>query len=233
VKAVLLAAGLGTRLAPLTNHIPKCLLPIHGKPLLEIWLDLLGRAGVDEVLVNTHHLAGQVEAFVRQRRKGPRVLLAFEPVLLGSAGTLRANRSVVAGESFFLAANADNLTDFDFSELIREHETGGRLATLALFRAPDPQACGIVELDASGTVTSFVEKPAAPAGDLANAGLYALSPDVIDLIDPQPPKDIGRDLLPRLVGRARGILTTAYLRDIGTLEAYEQAQQDWPASVQA
>ena len=120
MKAFLLAAGLGTRLRPLTDHVPKCLVDIGGRPLLDIWLDALASAGVDEVLVNVHHLHDLVEEHVAARAgRAPFVRVVHEPVLLGSAGTLRANREFVAGEQFFLAINADNLTTFDIGRLMR------------------------------------------------------------------------------------------------------------------
>ncbi|HXJ25813.1 MAG TPA: nucleotidyltransferase family protein, partial [Streptosporangiaceae bacterium] len=134
MKAFLLAAGLGTRLRPMTDHTPKCMLEIGGRPLLDLWLAELDRAGVTEVLVNLHHLAGMVRAHLAARSGPPAVRLFEEPELLGSAGTLAANRDWVHGEEFFLAANADNLTDFDLRLLVEEHRRGGAAATLAAFR---------------------------------------------------------------------------------------------------
>jgi mannose-1-phosphate guanylyltransferase len=227
VKAFLLAAGLGTRLRPITDRTPKCLLRIGERTLLDIWLDALAGVGVDEVLLNTHHLAGLVAAHVAARPGGPVVRLSHEPELLGSAGTLAANRDFVAGEDMFLAINADNLTDFDLGLLVKEHRAHDAIATLTLFHAPDPRACGIVEVT-GGRMTGFVEKPADPPGDLANAGVYAFSPAVLDLIDEPLPRDIGFDLLPRLVGRARAIdMGGAYFIDIGTPAALTRARDEW------
>ena len=145
MKAFLLAAGLGTRLRPLTDHLPKCLVDIGGRPLLDIWLDALASAGVDEVLLNVHHLHHLVEEHVVARAgRAPFVRVVHEPVLLGSAGTLRANRDFVAGEQFFLAINADNLTTFDIGRLVQAHHSAPLLATLAVFHAPHPERCGIV-----------------------------------------------------------------------------------------
>jgi mannose-1-phosphate guanylyltransferase len=233
VKAFLLAAGLGTRLRPLTEHMPKCLLPVDGRSLIDIWLDALHRAGIDEVLVNLHHLPELVDDHLAARTSrgvGPEVRTVFEPELLGSAGTLRANRAWVEGEEFFLAINADNLTDFDLRILMAAHRPRGVLATLALFKSPVPSACGIVELGPDGLVAGFVEKPPAPVGDLANAGMYAFDPSALDLLDGvggAASVDIGYHLLPLLVGRAGGVLVEGYFRDIGTGEAYELAQTEW------
>ena len=233
MKAFLLAAGHGTRLRPITDSTPKCLLPIDGRPLLDIWLDALVKAGVSDVLLNAHHLADQVEAHVAARVGGPTVRLVIEPELLGSAGTLRANRDFVAGDDMFLAINADNLTDFDLGVLIDAHQAGGALATLSLFRAPDPTQVGVVEVSA-GLVVGFEEKPAHPRGDLANAGMYAFAPAVINEISGPDPRDIGFHLLPKLIGRARAVaLNGSYFIDIGTSEALRRARDDWKGRTEA
>jgi mannose-1-phosphate guanylyltransferase len=229
MKAFLLAAGVGSRLRPITDTIPKCMLAIDGRPLLDIWLDAFDRAGVDEVLVNLHHLPDVVRSHLAERPGPPAVRTFFEPELLGSAGTLAANRDWVGGEEMFLACYADNLTDFDLRSLVQAHQEHGPLATWTVFHSERPSAGGVVELDGSGTVLGFTEKPSSPVSDLVNAGMYAFHPDVLDEIDAAPPRDIGYDLLPRLVGRARAIPVDGYLRDVGTIEAYQRAQQDWRA----
>ncbi len=227
MKAVLLAAGLGTRLRPLTDTTPKCLVRIGGRALLDIWLDALGDLGVDEVLVNTHHLADQVAAHVAGRVR-PAVHLLHEDTLRGSAGTLRAARAALQAEPWFLAVNADNLTDYDLADLVTAHARGGAMATLTAFHAPRPSACGILEVDDTGCLVGFEEKPVRPRSDLANAGIYAFSRDVLDLVDGPEPCDIGTHLLPRLVGRARVIgIGDAYLRDLGTPEALAEARATW------
>lgn len=229
MKAFLLAAGLGTRLRPITDSTPKCMLRIGGAPLLDIWLDALAGAGVHEVLVNLHHLAAVVRSHLAARRGPPAVRLVEEPVLLGSAGTLLANRGFVEGEEMFLAINADNLTDFDLGVLVDAHRAGGAIATLSLFRSPRPSECGIVAVE-DGRVVGYVEKPADPPGDLANAGMYAFHPEVLDVIAAEPPQDIGYHLLPRLVGRARAVtIGDCYFIDIGTPAALQRARHEWQA----
>jgi mannose-1-phosphate guanylyltransferase len=227
VKAFLLAAGIGSRLRPITDVTPKCMLDVGGRPLLDIWLDSFDRAGVDEVLVNLHHLPDVVRRHLAGHEGPPSVRMVYEPELLGSAGTLAANRRWVDGEEFFLACNADNLTDFDLRSLVDAHLRHGAIATLTVFHSPNPSAGGVVELDAAGRVTGFVEKPSQPVSDLVNAGMYAFHPSLLDEIG-APPKDIGYGLLPRLVGRARAVLVEGYFRDIGTPEAYRLAEQEWP-----
>ena len=232
MKAFLLAAGLGTRLRPLTDTTPKCMLPIGGRPMLDIWLDEFDRAGVDEVLVNLHHLPDVVGDHIAGRTAPPKAGMVFEPELLGSAGTLLANRWWVDGEDMFLACYADNLTDFDLRSLIDTHVRHDAIATLAVFHSPNPSAGGVVELGPAGRVTGFVEKPAQPVSDLTNAGMYAFHPRVLDEIPDKRPSDIGYDLLPALVGRARAVPVEGYFRDIGTAEAYQRAREEWPARAQ-
>jgi mannose-1-phosphate guanylyltransferase len=228
MKAFLLAAGVGSRMRPITGTIPKCMVPIAGQPLLDIWLDAFDRAGIDEVLVNLHHLPDVVRHHLAARIGPPAVRTVFEPELLGSAGTLATNREWVDDQESFLVCNADNLTDFDLRSLINAHREHGALATLTLFHSERPWAGGVVEIDAVGRVIGFVEKPADPVSDLTNAGMYAFHPTVLDEIDGPPPKDIGFDLLPRLVGQARTVLVDGYFRDIGTADAYRRAREEWP-----
>ncbi|HEX6519254.1 MAG TPA: nucleotidyltransferase family protein [Streptosporangiaceae bacterium] len=229
MKAFLLAAGIGSRLRPITDITPKCMLDIDGKPLLDIWFDSFAKAGVDEVLVNLHHLPDVVRDHVVARTGPPVIRMTYEPELLGSAGTLLANRRWVAGDEFFLACNADNLTDFDLRTLIDAHSAHGGIATLTLFHSPNPSSGGVVEVDGSGQVVGFAEKPSHPVSDLTNAGIYAFRPEVLDELNWPGPCDIGYDLLPRLVGRARAVLIEGYFRDIGTPDAYRLARQEWPA----
>ena len=229
MKAFLLAAGLGTRLRPLTDTMPKCLVPVGGRPLLDLWLDNFRAAGVDEVLVNLHHLPEQVRSHLAAHRGGPPVRTTYEPTLLGSAGTLVAGREFVGSDEVFLAVNGDDLTDFDLRRLVIALEAApAAQAAIAVFHAPGPQACGILEVE-DGVVVSFEEKPAAPRGDLANAGMYAFRRPVLDLVPEATPVDIGTHLLPRLVGRSVAVpVGDAFLIDIGTPEALARAEAEWP-----
>lgn len=228
MKAFLLAAGVGSRLRPITDTTPKCMLPVGGHPLLGIWLDAFAQAGVDEVLVNLHYLPDVVHSYLAERNGPPAVLTSHEPELLGSAGTLAANREWVDGEDFFLACNADNLTDFDLRSLIKAQREHQAVATLGVFRSATPSAGGVVEADATGTITGFTEKPDHPVSDLVNAGLYAFKPMLLGEITGEPPRDIGYHLLPGLVGRAKVVLVGGYFLDIGTPDAYRRACEEWP-----
>jgi mannose-1-phosphate guanylyltransferase len=204
------------------------MVPVNGQPMLDIWLDAFDRAGVDEVFINLHHLPDVVRHHLKTRAGTPTVRTFFESELLGSAGTLAANRAWVDGEEMFLVCYADNLTDFDLRLLIHAHQEQRAIATLTVFHSERPSAGGVVELDATGTVVGFEEKPANPVSDLVNAGMYGFHPDVLDELGGPPPRDIGYDLLPRLVGRAKALPVEGYFRDIGTIDAYERAQREWP-----
>ena len=225
MRAFLLAAGLGTRMGAITQTTPKCLLPVAGKPLLGRWFDLLARAGVTSVLVNTHHLPEPVRAYVGSCDPPLEVTLAHEPVLLGSAGTLRENRAFASGEDRFLVVYADNASQVDLRGLVRAHHAQSA-ATLGLFRVPDPHTRGIVELDAGGTVVGFIEKPERPKSNLAWAGLLVGTGALMAAIPDETPCDLGHDVLPRLLGRMRGLEIDGYHRDVGTPESYRQACDD-------
>ncbi len=226
MKAILLAAGLGTRLRPLTEAVPKCLVPIAGRPLLAYWLDLFERHGIDQVLINTHHLPEAVREYVQHCDSRVGITLTFEEQLLGSAGTLAANWGFVEGEGAFFIGYADNLTGADLSALCDFHASHDGPLTMGLFEPADPTACGIAELDAAGRVVGFEEKPAQPRSRWANAGLYVAGPSLADFLPTQVPADIGHHLLPRLVGHMRAVPVRGYLRDIGTWGAYERAEED-------
>lgn len=227
MKAFLLAAGFGTRLRPFTDSTPKCLLPIQKTPLLGVWLSLCRTYGVREILINTHAHATEVAEFVRKGPNGLRIHVVEERVLLGSAGTLRANREFVQNEEVFWVFYADVLTCMNLDAMLRFHARG-TAATLGVSSVPDPHRCGIVTLDRDHVVRGFVEKPVMPQSNLAFAGVMLATPQFLDAIPEKPVADIGFDVLPRLVGSMRGYRISEYLLDIGTRENYKVAQKTWP-----
>jgi mannose-1-phosphate guanylyltransferase len=231
VKALLLAGGLGTRLRPLTDTTPKCLVPVAGRPLLDFWVEALVEAGVAEARINTHAHADRVRDYIGRVNASGRLRLAesYEPELLGSAGTVAANAGLADDADQVLIIYADNLSDLDLRPLLAFHRHHGDPLTMALFRAPCPRACGIAELDEKGRILSFVEKPEHPASDLANAGLYVVDAAAYREIAALRAFDLGFDVLPRFVGRMRGWLWGGYYLDVGTHEALERARADAPA----
>ncbi|HSM85416.1 MAG TPA: nucleotidyltransferase family protein [Candidatus Limnocylindrales bacterium] len=228
MKAFILAAGNGTRLRPLTDTLPKCLLPIQGTPLLKIWLDLCKAAGIDEVLVNVHAHPSKIREFALQQNDGVRVRIAEEKELLGSAGTLAENRSFVAGEKDFFILYGDVLTNVDLAQLFAFHQGHHTLATLGIHQVPDPTQCGIVSADENNVVRSFVEKPARSESNWAFSGVMVARQEIFDSIPMQRPADVGFHLLPRLTGRMSAYKISGFLLDIGTLNNYTAAQSSWP-----
>lgn len=240
MKAFLLAAGKGTRLKPYTDKHPKCLIPIHGKPLLQIWIDLLASNGVNELLINTHHHADQVEAYISKARPDTTMVIetVYEPDLLGSAGTIWRNRRFVQGQSDFIIAYADNLTNVNFLKMIdihRHFRSMGGVLTMGLFNAPDPKACGIVTLDQHDKIIRFAEKPENPESDLANGGIYIAADKIFDLMQStcqtgeRQVLDLGHNVFPLLTGKMFGFrIAPYYLKDVGTPEAYKEALRQWP-----
>lgn len=227
MKAFLLAAGHGTRLRPQTDTLPKCLLPVRGVPMLEIWLGLCRQHGISDVLVNTHAHSSAVVEFLSGWRDGVQVHVMEEPKLLGSAGTLLANRKWVEAEEKFWIFYADVLTCTDLNSMLRFHSPSSA-ATIGIYRVPDPRRCGIVGLDDNSVLVNFVEKPTNPSSNLAFAGIMIATQQLLEIIPEKPGADIAFDVLPRLIGRTRAYHINDYLLDIGTKENYEQAQQTWP-----
>lgn len=234
MNVFLLAAGEGARLKPYTETIPKCLIPIHGMPMLEIWLNLLDKYHIREVLINTHHHAEKVDQFIRQMK--PRVRLkirtCYEKKLLGSGGTIIKNREFVSGARTFIIAYADNLTNINLTKMVDFHEqcrSKGGVLTMGLFHTPHPENCGIAVLDKEKKVVNFIEKPKNPVSDLANAGIYIASQDFFEPLSGLKGTregeiiDIGYHILPLLIGKMYGYKVNEYIRDIGTKESYHKA----------
>jgi mannose-1-phosphate guanylyltransferase len=228
MKALLLSAGLGTRLRPLTETIPKCLVPIRGKPLLEIWLERLSAVGIQEFLVNTHYLNNQMENFIAASKYKDRVTLVHEKKLLGTSGTLVANVDFFQGEDGMLI-HADNYCLADLKEFQNAHNKRPRecAMTMMTFRTEEPTACGIVEVNSRNIVTDFHEKISNPPGNLANAAVYILSAELIKKMatDLRRMTDFSIEVLQELKGSIYSYETSNTLIDIGTVNNYEKANK--------
>lgn len=228
MRAILLAAGLGTRLRPLTENVPKCLVPIKGQPLLEFWFDRLERAHIGPLLVNTHYLAKQVEEFINASPHRDQVKIVFEHELLGTAGTLIANLDFFQGQDGMLI-HADNYCLADLSAFQQAHRNRPPecLLTMMTFRTDEPSSCGIVELNEDGVVISFHEKISKPPGNLANGAVYILSSELLHRLatDLHLVKDFSTEVLSSLLGRIYSYETTEIFLDIGTPENYEKVNQ--------
>ncbi len=231
MKAILLTAGYGSRLRPLTDVLPKCLLPINGRPLLEYWFSMLISAGVTSILMNLHYLPHIMKDWVRLTEYASNIKMVFEESLLGTGGTLFKNILFVGNEPVMLV-HADNLCTTDIEAYIESHKNRpqGTEITLMTFDTPTPETCGIVEIDHSGIVRGFHEKVANPPGNLANAAVYIVEPSVMDFLASLNKSfiDFSKDVLPVYVGKIYTFHNLNYHRDIGNPESYLMAQIEFP-----
>ncbi|MBI3978994.1 MAG: nucleotidyltransferase family protein [Chloroflexi bacterium] len=233
MKALVLAAGEGTRLRPLTLDRPKPMVPIGGRPLLEYAVRLLKAHGVEQIAVNLHYQPEAICSYLGDGGHwGVQITYSLEHPILGTAGAARRLDGFL--DETFLVFYGDVLTDLDLTALVRFHRMRGVVGTLALHRLEDPTGKGVVDLDADGLVRRFVEKPAPgeSVGALVSAGVYVLEPAILGLIPPETFFDFGRDLFPMLVERGyrlAGWLHEGYLVDVGSVESYAQAEVDFQA----
>jgi len=226
VKTILLAAGFGTRLRPLTNNIPKCLVPIKGKPLLQIWLERLSDANFKEFLINTHYLSNQVNDFISSSNFKDKCIIKYEKILLGTAGTLLSNLNFI-GEEDCMLVHADNYCLANFKDYIIAHNQRPThcLMTMMTFRTDNPTSCGIIELDEKKVVIGFHEKVEHPPGNLANGAIYILSNELIKIINEKfsTVSDFSIEILPHFIGKIYTYETKDLFMDIGTPVAYKIA----------
>jgi NDP-sugar pyrophosphorylase family protein len=227
VKAIVLAAGKGSRLSAYTHDIPKPMLPVGGRPVLEHLLRKLKGMGVDQIFINLHHQPDIIRSYFGTGEKLElSIQYAFEPELLGTAGALRNFAGEFDNEPSFYVCYGDNLFDCDFAPLRGFHEKTGALATVGLFVKDDVRGSGVADLDQEGRVTRFVEKPdpASVTSCLVNAGVYVVSPEIMDFIH-RVPCDFGHDVFPAmLAGDAAlyGMVLDGTVRAIDTPELYEK-----------
>ena len=235
LKAFLLVAGRGERLRPLTENIPKCLLPINGMPLLQIWLEHLARSGIDEVLINTHWLHDQVSSFVRRwtaDQDKMQIVLFHEPNLLGSAGTVWANRSWAGCGPFFIIYG-DNLTRFDLRKMLTFHNKHRQSLTIRVYRAADLKRSAIVRLDQNDIVAEFEEKPQKPKSGLGAGGIYITDYRIFDFFPKHNERrvdtilDLSYHILPRMVGKMKAYMSAEFSIDIGTPDSLTKARKKW------
>ena len=235
-QALLVAGGVGSRLRPLTDVLPKCLMPICGRPLLSIWLDQLIGAGFQRIVVNTHHHAALVTAYIQASGYADHVVLDHEPTLLGTAGTLLKHAPSFGAEPV-LFAHADNLSIFEVATFARRHASrpSDIVMTMMTFESDTPSQCGIVEQDDAGRVIAFHEKSVDPPGNLANAASYIVGPEVAATAATlgRPIVDFSTEVIPRLLGRIQTFHNPLYHRDIGTPWSLAQAQFDYPIALAA
>jgi len=230
MKALLLAAGLGTRLRPITNEIPKCLVPINGKPLLQYWLENLSKVGIKEFIINTHYFNEKVEEFVKNSEFKDNITLVYEKKLLNTGGTVLANKQYFEKDESFMLIHADNLCFCDFDKFIQSHRSKKNTCeiTMMLFKTDTPKSCGIVELNKDNIVQKFHEKVENPPSNLANGAVYICDYSIFTFLENLNKEDIdfSLDVIPNYLGKINTFLNNIYHKDVGTPQAYKQAQVD-------
>ncbi len=242
MKAMILAAGEGTRLRPLTLTEPKVLLPVSGVPLIEYTLRWLKHYGITEIAINLHHLAARVQSRLGDGASfGMRIVYSLEESLLGTAGGVKKMASFF--DSPFAVIYGDVLTDLDLTAMYRFHQDREAMATVAIREMPNTWEVGVVEVDGEGRILGFTEKP--PRGSekshLSSGGVYILEKQVLDYVPEEGFCDFAYDVFPRLIELGLPMYgyhlqNGDYLLDIGTAEKYKQANMDmkdraekWPS----
>jgi len=225
LRAMVLAAGLGTRLRPLTYEIGKPMVPVLDRPVMEHILDLLSRHGFEEVIANLHWFPEAIETHF-----GKRIVCRFEPELLGTAGGVR-NCADFFGREAFLVISGDALTDIDLTALMERHRQSGGVATLAVKQVSDTREYGVVLHDRQGRITGFQEKPEPDEAlsDLGNCGIYVFEPEIFDWFPKRPFVDWANDVFPALLENDVPFHiheTREYWNDIGSLSELRQGTFD-------
>ena len=228
MKAVVLVGGEGTRLRPLTETIPKPLVPFMNRPFLDHVLDHLAEHGVDEVVCSSPYLEAVFHAFLETREgRSPSVRWITETEPLGTAGAIAGALGSLDGT--FLALNGDILTDMDLGALVEVHRARNAVATIALHRVEDARPFGLVEAEPDGRVVAFREKPQEPVPGAVNAGVYVLEPAALEGVAPGRMVSIERETYPDLIAGGApvySVVASGYWLDLGTPEAYLRAHAD-------
>ncbi|MDA9550042.1 nucleotidyltransferase family protein [Oceanospirillaceae bacterium] len=231
MKALLLSAGYGSRLRPLTEHTPKCLVEINGKPLLAYWLELLVSAGIKDILINTHYLSEAVDNYVQESKFAEFITIAYEEELLGTAGTLLKNNAHFVGEPIMLI-HADNLSCFSMRDFIKTYDerSADVEITMMTFNTDSPKKCGILDVDSNGIVHEMHEKVENPKSNYANGAVYILSDSIIAFMSSldKDVLDFSVDVLPNFMGKINTYHNDTYHRDIGDLISLSKAIEEYP-----
>jgi NDP-sugar pyrophosphorylase family protein len=233
MKAIILCAGLGTRLGDLTRDRPKVMMPVGGKPLLQHHIELLRAQGVTDIGINLHYLPETITDYFGDGKKfGVRIRYSLEKEILGTAGGVKQFASFLGGEPFWVFYG-DNLFVLKLETVVNFHREKKSLATIVLFEHHEPWTMGVVETDANGRVLRFVEKgprESCPPKARVNGGIYLLEPRALDYIPKDKPSDFGRDVFPEMLRRGEPLYAMfpgIYLEDIGTPERYAKVQRDF------
>jgi NDP-sugar pyrophosphorylase family protein len=234
VRAIILSAGKGMRLRKVIEDVPKPMVKLEGKPILEHNIEWIRDYGIKDIYINLHHLADVIRGYFGDGSKwGVKITYSYEPELLGTAGAVRK----IAEECWQLPVNdaflliyGDNLLKYDLTEIVNFHEKNKGIATIAVYEKDDVSQSGIVLLDGNNKIIRFIEKPKPEevVSNLVNTGIYVLEPDVLDYIPSAKALDFGRDIFPEMIQsgeRIIGIVVKGSLIAIDTAELLEEALQ--------
>lgn len=236
MKAMILAAGVGSRLDPLTRSVPKPMVPVINLPVIEHIIHLLVKHGFREIYCNTHYLGDQIEKYFHSgSSQGAQIYFNREEELLGTAGGVKRvadTTDFFSSNEPFLVIGGDDLTNVDLTAMLAYHKEKKSLATLALTEVEDPSQFGVVVLEEDGHIAQFVEKPApgTEPSNLVNMGVYLFEPEILELIPSGQFYDFGKELFPLLQEQKKpfyGFKNDAYWRDVGNLREYRDCQNDF------
>jgi len=225
-KAIILSAGFGKRMLPLTETIPKPLLPIAGIPIIRRTIDNLASFGITEIVINLHHLVDEVKRTLTPPPPGIQIYFTEEAEILGTAGGIKAAQNIL-GDSDFIVINSDIIAEIDFKDLVKQHKKKDALTTMVLRQDSYAEKYGPIEIDNNGKIRRFLNKP-----DLDNniqlakymfTGIQIMSPRFLEKIPNTGYSDISKDIYPKLVAAKEGLygyVTEGYWTDIGTPETY-------------
>ena len=231
MRAVLMAGGEGLRMRPLTTNVPKPLLPVVGRPLMEHSVDLLASHGLTDIVVTVLYQAGQIRDYFGDGSDfGVDISYTTEPRPLGTAGSVKAAQDALRTEPF-LVMSGDAITSVDLTGLAQHHRTTGAALTMALSPRSDPREFGVAVLTDDGRIEQLLEKPSwgDVLSDRVNTGIYCVSPEVLDLIPPDESVDWAKDVVPALLARGErvmGYVADGYWEDVGSLSSYLTVQED-------
>lgn len=230
MKAMIMAAGVGSRLMPLTMQIPKPMVPMVNKPLMEIIVEVLHEHGFNNIIANLHYHADIIEDYFGNGSQfGVNMSYSMEPELLGTAGGTKNCEWFL--DDTFVIVSGDALTDIDLTKLLAAHKKNGALATIALKQVEEVEHFGVVVTDEEGKISRFQEKPRPEEAlsNLANTGIYIFEPEIFKTIPSKQFYDFGKQVFPHLVKIGApfyGVKIDDYWCDIGNLETYRQAHSD-------
>lgn len=228
---MILAAGVGSRLDPLTRNVPKPMVPVINRPVIEHIVEKLKKHGVTDIMVNLHYLGDVIKTYLGDGAKwGVNICYAQEDRLWGDAGSVKRAEEFLR-DGTFLVVGGDDISDIDLSRLVKHHKDKKAVATIALSLVDDPSEYGIVLMNERGRITRFLEKPKGEVifSNTANTGIYVFEPEVFDVIPRGVSYGFGNNVFPQLLEQKKplfGYLTSAYWKDVGNLQVYRKTHYD-------